>query len=127
MNRIIALPMENGKLCEHFGHCQYFAIVKVEDGKITDIKEVEPPEHVPGLYPRWVASFGVTDVITGGMGQKAIELFNEQKINAFVGAPIKAAKELVEDFIGNKLTLSANFCNHDHDHGDGHEHSNCKH
>ncbi|MDD4149475.1 MAG: NifB/NifX family molybdenum-iron cluster-binding protein [Bacteroidales bacterium] len=125
MNRIIALPMENGKLCEHFGHCQYFALVKIEDEKIIDIKEEIPPEHVPGLYPKWVASFGVTDVIAGGMGQKAIDLFNEQNINAFVGAPIKGAKELVEDFIGNKLSLSANYCNHDH--GSGHEHGNCNH
>ena len=116
MKQIIALPMENGVLCAHFGHCQYFAIVEVENGEIADIKEVIPPEHVPGLYPRWVAEFGVTDVIGGGMGQKAIELFNEQNINAFVGAPIKPAKELVIDFIANKLNLSANYCNHDENH-----------
>ena len=116
MDKIIAIPMENGKLCEHFGHCQYFAIVNVINGKVADIKEMVPPEHVPGLYPKWVASFGVTDVITGGMGQKAVELFNAQNINAFVGAPIKGAKDLVEDFLGNKLSLSANYCNHDHGH-----------
>jgi hypothetical protein len=57
--------------------------------KITSIKEVTPPDHIPGLYPRWVAGFGVTDVISCGMGQKAIELFNLQNINAFVGAPQK--------------------------------------
>ncbi len=115
MDRIIALPMENGNLCAHFGHCQYFTILKVSDGKILEIKEMIPPEHVPGLYPKWVASFGVTDVIAGGMGQKAVDLFNAQNINAFVGAPIKGAKDLVEDFISNKLSLSANYCNHDHE------------
>jgi len=123
MDKIIAIPMENGKLCAHFGHCQYFAIVKVEKDKIVDIKEMVPPQHVPGLYPRWVASFGATDVIAGGMGQKAIQLFNDQNINAFVGAPTKEANELVEDFIANKLSLSANYCNHDH----GHEHGGCNH
>jgi predicted Fe-Mo cluster-binding NifX family protein len=29
MKQIIAIPMENGVLCAHFGHCQYFAIVEV--------------------------------------------------------------------------------------------------
>ncbi|NEW84657.1 MAG: ATPase [Mariniphaga sp.] len=116
MKTIIAIPLENGRLCEHFGHCQQFAIVEVVNGVITDYKEVTPPEHVPGLYPRWVAEFGVTDVIGGGMGQKAIDLFNQQNINAFVGAPIKAAKELVTDFIDNKLNLTANYCNHDENH-----------
>ena len=72
MNKCIAIPLENGVLCGHFGHCEQFAIVTVVDSKITEIKELTPPEHVPGLYPRWVASFGVTDVIAGGMGQQAI-------------------------------------------------------
>ena len=116
MNKKIALPMENGKLCAHFGHCEYFAIVNVENNEIKDIQEITPPEHQPGLYPRWVASFGVTDVIGGGMGQKAIDLFNQQNINAFVGAPMKPARELVSDFIANKLTLTANYCNHDGNH-----------
>jgi predicted Fe-Mo cluster-binding NifX family protein len=119
MNKRIAIPMENGILCAHFGHCQTFAIVNVENSIITEIQELTPPEHVPGLYPKWVAQFGVTDVIAGGMGQKAISLFNAQNINAFVGAPMKAAKALVEDFIADKLSLSANYCNHDehHEHG----------
>ena len=122
MNKCIAIPMENGVVCAHFGHCEYFSIITVVDGRITDIKEMTPPEHVPGLYPRWVASHGVTDVIAGGMGQKAIVLFKAQQVNAFVGAPQKDAKSIVEDFIADKLILNANYCNHD----DKHEHS-CGH
>jgi predicted Fe-Mo cluster-binding NifX family protein len=122
MNKCIAIPMENGVVCAHFGHCEYFSIITVVDGQISDIKEVVPPEHVPGLYPRWVASHGVTDVIAGGMGQKAINLFIAQNINAFVGAPQKDAKSIAEDFIADKLSLNANYCNHD----DKHEHS-CGH
>jgi predicted Fe-Mo cluster-binding NifX family protein len=123
MKRIIALPLEGGVLCAHFGHCEAFAFVSVEDNIITDIKEISPPEHVPGLYPRWIAQFGVSDVIAGGMGQKAIMLFNEQSINAFVGAPVRTAKELVEDFLVGNLQLSANYCNH----GDQPGHTNCSH
>lgn len=122
MNKCIAIPLEKGILCSHFGHCEEFAIIEIENNKIKTSKNVTPPEHVPGLYPRWVAQFGVTDVIAGGMGQKAIDLFNEQKINVFVGAPIKNALELVTDFLNNKIDLSANYCNHD----ENHEH-NCNH
>lgn len=112
MKKIIAIPLENGVLCAHFGHCQTFAIVNVENGTIKEIKEVTPPDHVPGLYPKWIAQFGVTDVIAGGMGQQAIELFNQQKINVFVGAPVKTAEELVIDFLNNNLNLNANYCDH---------------
>jgi len=120
MTRKIAIPMENGKLCAHFGHCQTFAFVEVVDNQIVNITEQTPPEHVPGLYPRWVAGFGVSDVIAGGMGQQAINLFNQQKINVFVGAPISNAKELVTAFLANSLNLNANYCNHDGNH-------NCEH
>jgi predicted Fe-Mo cluster-binding NifX family protein len=123
MNKTIAIPLENGVLCAHFGHCQQFAIVKVENSKIIDIKAHTPPEHIPRLYPRWVAQFGATDVIAGGMGQKAIELFNQQNINVFIGAPMVDAQTLVNDFIENKLVLSANYCSHD----GHHDHGSCRH
>ncbi len=112
MKKIFAIPLENGMLCAHFGHCQKFAIVEVENKNITAMQEIVPPEHQPGLYPKWVAGFGTTDVIAGGMGQHAVNLFNEQKINVFVGAPIKEPKELVEDFLNENLSLSANYCDH---------------
>ena len=120
MRKRIAVPLENGVLCAHFGHCQTFAIVSVENNAITEILELEPPEHVPGLYPRWIAHHGVTDVIAGGIGQKAISLFNQQQINAFAGAPVKPARELVEDFLAGTLSLNANYCDHD---GNHHHHS----
>ncbi|NLA24424.1 MAG: ATPase [Bacteroidales bacterium] len=122
MNKKIAIPLENGVVCAHFGHCQTFAIIEVENNEITGMSEHVPPEHVPGLYPRWVAQFGVTDVIAGGMGERAINLFNEQKINAFVGAPIKPPLEIVKDFIADKLNLSANYCNHE---SEGHGSKGC--
>lgn len=114
--------MANGMLCAHFGHCEYFAIATVQNNQINEIIEETPPTHEPGVYPRWIASFGVTDVIAGGMGQKAIELFHQQHINVFVGSPIKGAKEIIEDFLTGNLSLNANYCNHD----DQHEHS-CQH
>jgi predicted Fe-Mo cluster-binding NifX family protein len=112
MNKKIAIPLEDGLLCAHFGHCQQFALVSVDNNSITSLKEITPPEHQPGLYPKWIASHGVTDVIAGGMGQQAITLFNQQNINVFVGAPVKDATELVEDFLAKKLELSANYCDH---------------
>lgn len=122
MNKCIAIPLEDGILCAHFGHCQEFAIVTVVNGEIDNIKKVIPPEHVPGLYPRWVAQFGVTDVVAGGMGQQAINLFNEQQINAFVGAPMLTPEEIVNEFISGNLNLSSNYCNHDDNSHDGCNH-----
>jgi len=57
--------------------------------------------------------YGESDVIiAGGMGQRAINLFNERKINVFVGAPIKPAKDLASDLLNDTLSAGANYCDH---------------
>jgi len=108
----VAIPLENGRLCSHFGHCQQFAIIDTENDSISDETLVTPPPHEPGILPAWLAEKGVTDVIAGGMGQRAIDLFNHQKINVFVGAPQKSSRELATDLINDSLAAGANYCDH---------------
>jgi predicted Fe-Mo cluster-binding NifX family protein len=108
----VAIPLENGQLCSHFGHCQQFALINVENGKMISEEYVTPPPHEPGLLPGWLAERGVTDVIAGGMGQRAINLFNEQNIQVNVGVPTKTPKELVADWIGKSLLTGVNACDH---------------
>jgi predicted Fe-Mo cluster-binding NifX family protein len=113
MHKKIAVPVDgNGVLDAHFGHCQFFTIVNVEYDKVVASARVQPPPHEPGLLPRWLAGHGVTDIIAGGMGQKAIELFKQNGINVFVGAPAINDMELVEKYLSEELTFSANYCDH---------------
>jgi len=112
MKKHIAIPLENGILCSHFGHCEQFAIIDATDSIISEVSFVTPPPHEPGLLPAWLAEKGITDVIAGGMGQRAIDLFNQQNINVFVGAQIKSHTELVNDLLNNSLAAGANYCDH---------------
>lgn len=108
----IAIPLENGRLCSHFGHCQQFAIIENEGEDILNEELVTPPPHEPGLLPAWLAERGVTDIIAGGIGQRAIKLFEEQNITVNVGAQSKTSKELVSDLIRNTLVTGSNACDH---------------
>ncbi|MBN1596810.1 MAG: NifB/NifX family molybdenum-iron cluster-binding protein [Bacteroidales bacterium] len=113
MNKIIAIPVDdNGILDAHFGHCKFFTILSVENNEIVNEEKIVPPPHEPGLLPRWLAEKGVTDIIAGGMGQRAIQLFNHHKVNAFVGAPRLSATKLCEGHLNNTLIFSANYCDH---------------
>lgn len=112
MKNTIAIPLENGRLCAHFGHCQQFALVAIEDNNIVEEKLVTPPPHEPGLLPAWLAERDVTHVIAGGMGQRAINLFTEQGIQVSVGAQPKSPKELVIDWLRNTLVTGDNACDH---------------
>ncbi len=117
MIKKIAIPIdESGILNAHFGHCKFFAFINVEDDKIVSEEKVVPPAHEPGLLPIWLAENNITDVIAGGMGQKAINLILEKGINTFVGAPQSSTRELVNGFLNDSLSLSANYCNHGPDH-----------
>ena len=112
MKYTFAIPLENGRLCSHFGHCEQFAIINVENNTIIDEKLITPPPHEPGLLPGWLAERGVTDVIAGGMGQRAISLFEAQHIRVNVGAQPKAPEELVADWLKNSLVTGNNACDH---------------
>ncbi len=112
MKKRIAIPLENGILCSHFGHCEQFAIIDTVDRGISKEVLVTPPPHEPGLLPAWLAEKGVTDVIAGGMGQRAIDLFNQQSINVFVGAQPKNHNQLVNDLLSDTLIAGANLCDH---------------
>lgn len=113
MNKKIAIPVdENGILDAHFGHCKFIILVNVNDGKIGAEEKLVPPPHEPGLLPKWLADKGATDILSGGMGQKAIQLFNGYGVNAFVGAPKLSAIELVKGFLSEELSFTANYCDH---------------
>ncbi len=112
MKQLIAIPLENGRLCQHFGHCQQFALLETEEGKILNETRVTPPPHEPGLLPAWLAEKGVTEVIAGGMGQRAVNLFTAQNIRVHVGAQPKSPAELVSDWLQQSLETGTNACDH---------------
>jgi len=110
----IAIPVTNGALSLHFGHCENFMIIDVEmdSKKIISDEAVKPPSHEPGLLPRWLAEKNVNVIIAGGMGQRAQDLFKANNIDVIVGAPSKSFTELVNDFMNSNLQGGANFCDH---------------
>lgn len=112
MEEIFAIPVEEGVLCSHFGHCPLFDVVKVIEGKIIDKVSLTPPVHEPGLLPVWLAEHGVTEVIAGGIGKHAVTLLEEKSIKVNIGAEKKTSEELVADRLNNALSVGENDCNH---------------
>ncbi|BAX82506.1 NifB/NifX family molybdenum-iron cluster-binding protein [Labilibaculum antarcticum] len=112
MKKKIAVPVKEGILDGHFGHCSHFALLDVMDNTIVAEDLVAAPPHEPGLLPPFLADLGVTDVIAGGMGNQAIQIFNKHNVNVFVGAPQMGAKELVTGFLNESLSFTANYCDH---------------
>ena len=110
----IAIPLANGRLAQHFGHCAAFALVDVDPNRreILTRRDVPAPEHQPGLLPRWLAEQGAHVILAGGMGSRAQQLFAQQNIHVVVGAPAEAPEDLVAAWLAGTLEAGANLCDH---------------
>jgi predicted Fe-Mo cluster-binding NifX family protein len=110
----IAIPLVNGKLSMHFGHCQEFALFSVneQNKQIIQQENLIPPPHEPGLLPRWLAEHQVNLIIAGGMGQRAQEIFNQNGISVVVGAAADDPKTIINAYLNHTLQTGANTCDH---------------
>lgn len=97
----------------HFGHCESFALVDVDQsGKILGRTDLASPPHQPGLLPVWLAEHGANVIIAGGMGQRALSLFVEKGIKVVVGASSETPERLVGDYVAGTLETGGNVCDH---------------
>lgn len=110
----IAIPTAGEKLCQHFGHCEKFVIVDVDDSskEIIGKEEIIPPPHEPGLLPRWLHEQGVTTIIAGGMGMRAQQIFEQVGIAVVVGAPAEHPQTVVLSWLKGDLVTGGNACDH---------------
>jgi predicted Fe-Mo cluster-binding NifX family protein len=110
----IAIPLADGKLSMHFGHCERFALIDVDptEKKILKREDIEAPPHEPGLLPKWLAERGASTIISGGMGQRARGLFAERGIQVVVGAPADTPERLIGDHLAGTLQVGENVCDH---------------
>jgi ATP-binding protein involved in chromosome partitioning len=112
MEQRIAIPVENGLLCQHFGHCEAFVIIDIENSEIKSSETINPPVHEPGSYPRALAELGVKTIIAGGMGQMARQLFSEQGIEVLTGIAEAEPQQLVKAYLARSLESGVNPCTH---------------
>lgn len=108
-----AIPLAEGKLTAHFGHCKEFAIVEVENNQIKNKEILVPPPHEPGVLPRWLHEMGANVIIAGGMGQRAVDLFSQNSITVVVGASSLEPEALVKSYLDKTMIIGDNVCNHD--------------
>ena len=110
----IAIPLAEGKLAQHFGHCEKFVLFDVDEEKkeIVNTTTVSPPAHQPGILPPWLAERGVDMIITGGMGSRAKSLFDAHRIKVVTGAASDEPTTIVNQYLEGTLVTGENICDH---------------
>ena len=104
----IAIPVEEGRLHDNFGRCRQFALVEVDpDKKLTlSTNFVPAPEHPPGRFPRWLRDEGVEVVISGGIGPRALILFEVCGMAVRAGMPGAPVEQVVTAYLNGELATT---------------------
>ena len=110
-NGRIAVPSNgNGGLdatrSGHFGHCDVFTFIDVENGEIKKVSTIQNQEHVQGgcMVPvNLLASHNVKALVVGGIGMRPLMGFKQAGIDVYHDSERPEIKPVVEDLIAGKL------------------------
>jgi len=98
----------DGERSGHFGHCDVFTFVDVQDGQITQVTTVPNESHVQGgcMVPvNLLASHNVNALIVGGIGMRPLMGFRQVGVDVYHDAVRAQIRPVVEDLINGKLPM----------------------
>lgn len=90
----------------HFGHCDCFTLINIDDGEITSVEIAENPPHVEGgcLQPvQLLAGHGVTALVVAGMGARPLAGFNDVGIDVFFDNVTPNVGDVIGLFVADTL------------------------
>jgi predicted Fe-Mo cluster-binding NifX family protein len=89
----------------HFGRCPYYVLVDLDGRQVSQVNVVENPnygKHAPGTVPLFIRDQGADVMLAGGMGRRAIILFDQLNIQAVTGAS-GMVRHALEQYLGGVL------------------------
>ena len=111
MDTLLAVPSANPGGLEapmgmHFGHCDIFTLVEIENGEIKGVSTLANPPHAQGgcLAPvQLLAGKGVKTLLAGGMGFRPLMAFNQVGIHVFYAGQLPTVGDGVKAFLAGQL------------------------
>ncbi len=114
----------DSSVSHHFGRCPFFTVVDVDDNKITNVESVENPffnGHSPGQVPAFIKELNADVMLAGGMGRRAISIFEDYGILCSTGAA-GTVRSAVNSYTAGSLSAALP-CRESVEHAhDGYEH-----
>lgn len=122
----IAIPTRGTHVDDHFGHCEFYTILSVDDNKQIIGSELLPSPQGCGCKSN-IASVlqekGVTTLLAGNMGDGALNVLKRHGIEVYRGNR-GDIRELAEKFLQGNISDSGEACHQHEMHyagGDGHQ------
>jgi predicted Fe-Mo cluster-binding NifX family protein len=111
MNTVVAIPSAHpggleSALGAHFGHCDIYTVVEIENGQVRTIRTLPNVPHQQGgcMAPvNHLAQNGIKVLIAGGMGMRPLMGFNQVGISVLYGIDSQTVGEAVNAFLEGSL------------------------
>lgn len=123
---LIAIATDGGYVSPHFGRCQVYTLVDIENGHIVKREQVANPGHEPGAIPEFLNKKGVKKIVCGGIGARATELFAQYGIEIIAGVD-GTVEHVIGSLAKGMLTGGESLCKPGDGRGYGIEKTECDH
>ena len=109
----IAVPTRDGRVDDHFGHCEYYTIFEIIDGKVASVSRLASPEGCgcKSGIASILKQMGVSVMLAGNMGQGARNVLEAQRIEVIRGCS-GDIEQLVADYLSGNVIDNGEVCNH---------------
>lgn len=115
----IALPTRNGQIDDHFGHCEFYTIVSVDDNDQIVLTETLPSPQGCGCKSNIATKLqqdGVKVMLAGNMGAGALNKLSACGIQVIRGCQ-GGVLDVVQAFLRGEIRDSGEACHHHDDAG----------
>ncbi len=118
--RTIAIAAEDdrgldGEVSHHFGRCLAYVLAEVKAGQVVSTRVRMNPHceaHVPGQMPTFIRDLGADVILAGGMGPRAVQMFQQFGMEVATGAVGNIGRVLDAYLAGQLKGIVP--CSHDH-------------
>lgn len=112
-SKVIAVPsVSPGGLdamrAGHFGHCDVFTLIHVDNGEIKNVEIVDNPPHRQGgcqAPVNLLHSTKADTIIVGGIGMRPLMGFKQVGIEVYFGPYGETVRSVIDEMLQGRLQL----------------------
>lgn len=96
----------------HFGHCDVFTLVEVQEGRVLDVTVVANAPHQQGgcqAPVQLLHSNGANALVVGGIGMRPLMGFRQMGIEVFYGADGDTVGHVIDQLLEGRLRPIADY------------------
>ena len=109
----IAVPTRDGHVDDHFGHCAYYTIFEIKEGKIVSRSRLDSPEGCgcKSNIASEMEAMGIELMLAGNMGMGALNKLTSHNIRVIRGCK-GDIEAVVEGYLHGFVMDSGISCDH---------------